>query len=138
MIFRFGDFINEANDSISFIDAAVIALKENENRPMSAKEIWDYIQKNDIIKSRGKTPWITLNTVMSRFSKNTKLDLDIQNRNPERIEIFEIVSRSPIKFILINEDFENSSVKNDSDIENYVQQEEEIQKIKVLNNLIKS
>jgi hypothetical protein len=131
MIFRFGDFINEANDSISFIDAAVIALKENENRPMSAKEIWDYIQKNDIIKSRGKTPWITLNTVMSRFSKNTKLDLDIQNRNPERIEIFEIVSRSPIKFILINEDFENSSVKNDSDIENYVQQEEEIQKIKV-------
>lgn len=133
MVYRFQDFLNESSDSITFIDAAVLTLKENGNKPMSAKEIWDYISKNDIIMSKGKTPWITLNTVMSRFSKNTKLDLTLQNRNPDKIEIFEIIQRNPLKFILLDENYAETKVKNDSEIENYVQsqEEEKIEKIKI-------
>lgn len=133
MVYKFEDFLNESSDSITFIDAAVLTLKENGNKPMSAKEIWDYILENSIISSKGKTPWITLNTVMSRFSKNTKLDLTLQNRNPDKIEIFEIVQRSPLKFILLDENYAQTVVKNDSEIENYVQDQEEVKvdKIKV-------
>jgi hypothetical protein len=133
MVYKFQDFLNESSDSITFIDAAVLTLKENGNKPMSAKEIWDYISKNDIIISKGKTPWITLNTVMSRFSKNTKLDLTLQNRNPDKIEIFEITQRNPLKFILLDENYAETTVKNDSEIENYVQsqEEEKIEKIKI-------
>jgi hypothetical protein len=133
MVYKFEDFLNESSDSITFIDAAVLTLKENENKPMSAKEIWNYISKNNIISSKGKTPWITLNTVMSRFSKNTKLDLTLQNRNPDKIEIFEIVKRSPLMFILLDENYTETLVKTDTEIENYVQAQEEdkIDKIKV-------
>lgn len=53
MVYKFEDFLNESSDSITFIDAAVLTLKENGNKPMSAKEIWDYISKNDIIISKG-------------------------------------------------------------------------------------
>lgn len=133
MVYKFQDFLNESSDSITFIDAAVLTLKENDNKPMSAKEIWDYIIKNSIISSKGKTPWITLNTVMSRFSKNTKLDLTLQNRNPDKIEIFEIVQRSPLKFILLDENYAETIIKNDSEIENYVQDQEDVkvEKIKI-------
>jgi hypothetical protein len=126
MVYKFSEFTNESkSSSITFIDAAILTLKSNDNKPMTAKEIWSYISKNNITESGGKTPWITMNTVMSRFSKNTKLDLSLQNRNPDNIEIFEIVQRNPLKFILINENYAKKEVNSDVEIENYVQAQEE-------------
>ena len=80
----------------TFISASINVLKFFENKPMSAKEIWDHIEKNGIYKTSGKTPAASLNTIMSGSSINSN------NSNKSKKMIFECVGDKPIKYRLIN------------------------------------
>ena len=81
---------------MNFTKAAIRILKDNTNSPLSAKEIWAQIEKRGIIESKGKTPWATLNTILSRKSKNNNFKKDDGNY------LFEIVSDKPRKYQLID------------------------------------
>ena len=80
----------------TFISASIQVLKNFENVPMSAKEIWDHIEKIGSYKAVGKTPAASLYTIMSGSSINSN------NSNKSKKLIFESVGTNPIKFKLIN------------------------------------
>ena len=84
------------NDNYTFISSAIKILKDFENLPMSAKEIWSEIEKQGIYKTDGKTPVASLNTIMSGHSINSN------NSNKSKKMYFECVGDKPIKYKLIN------------------------------------
>ena len=88
---------------MTFVEAAQEILKVNSNKPMTAKEIWNGIKKNNLITTKGKTPWATLYTQLLTYSSNSPIEAVILlKRNPKKINIFEIVDKSPMKFSLVN------------------------------------
>jgi hypothetical protein len=51
---------------MTFLEASRIVLENNLNKPMTASEIWDSIIEMELIKKYGKTPKLSLNTVLHR------------------------------------------------------------------------
>jgi hypothetical protein len=89
--------IDEVIDpGMTFIDAAKFILEEFGNKPMSNKEIWDEIDKRNLVRTGGKTPWASLNTIIL----NDCVDSPVKG-NKSR-DIFKIMDKSPAKFILNN------------------------------------
>jgi len=89
------DLVEDISDK-KLIVHAVDTLKEFDNTPMSAKEIWDKIEKKGVYKTNGKTPAATLSTIMLNASHNSKI------KNKSKKLIFECVGSNPIKFKLVN------------------------------------
>jgi hypothetical protein len=81
---------------MTFIDAAKFILDEFGNKPMTSKEIWDEIDKRNLVKTSGKTPQASLSTIIL----NDCLDSPV-NGNKSR-NIFKIVENNPNKYILNN------------------------------------
>ena len=50
----------------NLLDAAVIVLKKNDRHPMSARQIIEAVIQQALWTSKGRTPWLTLHTAMSR------------------------------------------------------------------------
>lgn len=75
---------------MTFAEAAIKIFNENSNQPLSSREIWNKISEQNLIKSNGKTPWASLNTILLYHSK------------PEynKTILFDIVSNNPMKFII--------------------------------------
>lgn len=80
----------------TFITAAIKILKDFENNPMSAKEIWSEIEKTGIYKTDGKTPAATLNSSLLSSSVNSSI------KNKSKKLYFECIGENPIKFRLVN------------------------------------
>ena len=95
---------------MTFIEAAQLILKQNNNTPMSAREIWDEIEEQDLVETSGATPWATLNAQMLSYSDNTNISRKKKNK------IFHIVSDNPAMFILINPELEVQSVPDEDEI----------------------
>jgi adenylate kinase family enzyme len=95
----------EINSKIkmTFINAAQLILKENDNRPMSSKEIWDIIDDRDLVETKGTTPWITLNADMLSYSDNSN------SKYKKKRKIFTIVETNPAKFKLIKNEVQDVS-----------------------------
>jgi len=89
------DDIEESN-KMTFIEAAQLILKQNDNEPMSARDIWDEIEEQDLVETSGATPWATLNASMLTYAENSR------SRTQRKIKLFHIVSDNPAMFILIN------------------------------------
>ena len=51
---------------MTFIEAAKLILCDNLNEPMTASEIWDKILEKSLITEYGKTPKLSLNTILHR------------------------------------------------------------------------
>lgn len=81
---------------MTFIEAATQVLRKS-NKAMSANEIWNEIQESNLYDSSGKTPHLSLNTIMLSSSNNSNI------KNKSKISFFTIVEKSPIKFKLIDE-----------------------------------
>jgi hypothetical protein len=81
---------------MTFIDAAKFILNEFENKPMTSKEIWDEIDKRSLVKTGGKTPQASLNSIILGECVDSPV-----NGNRSR-NIFKIVEKNPAKFILNN------------------------------------
>lgn len=77
---------------MKFIEAAIKVLSENGNQPMTSRQIWNEISNKGLVKTKGKTPWASLATILIYHSK------------PEykKTIYFDIVSKSPQKFIVSN------------------------------------
>ena len=75
----------ESVKKMTFIKAAQIILKDNDNEPMSASEICDEISKRELYKTEGQTSKDSLNNLMMTYTK-----------------LFKIVGGGPAKFILVN------------------------------------
>lgn len=79
---------------MTFLEAAIQILKENGNQPMKSKEIWSEISKKSLVKTSGKTPWASLNTIMLFHAKP-----EYKNKI-----YFKIHSKSPMRYILASLD----------------------------------
>jgi hypothetical protein len=92
---------------MTYIEAAIEILKQNGNHPMKSREIWDEISKQGLIKTKGKTPWASLNTLLLFHSR------------PEykKILYFKISSEKPLKFTILNLNVVNTSLEKDNVIE---------------------
>lgn len=77
---------------MKFTEAAIQVLSENGNQPMTSRQIWNEISNKGLVKTKGKTPWASLATILIYHSK------------PEykKTIYFDIVSNSPQKFIVSN------------------------------------
>lgn len=51
---------------MTFLEAAKIVLVDNLNSPMTASDIWDSIIERGLITEYGKTPKLSLNTILHR------------------------------------------------------------------------
>jgi len=51
---------------MTFLEASKIVLENNLNEPMTASEIWDVIMEMGLITEYGKTPKLSLNTILHR------------------------------------------------------------------------
>ena len=51
---------------MTFLEASKIILTDNLNNPMTASEIWDCIIEKNLITEYGKTPKLSLNTLLHR------------------------------------------------------------------------
>jgi hypothetical protein len=90
------DVLETEFDKMTFTDAAKFILQEFGNKPMTSREIWDEINKRNLVKTKGKTPWASINTIIL----NDCLDSPV-NGSKSR-DIFKIVDSNPAKFILNN------------------------------------
>jgi hypothetical protein len=88
---------------MTFLEASTKILKDNNNQPMSSRDIWEEIEKQSLVQTKGKTPWATLNASMLQSTIN---ETKISSKN--NTLLFKIVEKNPYKFILADE-----SVKND-------------------------
>ena len=88
---------------MTFKEAAIEILKKSDT-PMSASEIWDEIVKLDLIKSNGKTPSATLNSIIL-YNSNSPF-------NKKGEIIFEIISKNPMRYKLIDDTKEDLSEDN--------------------------
>jgi hypothetical protein len=93
---KISPILTDSEKDHTFISASIQVLKKFENIPMTAKEIWDHIEKTGIYKTDGKTPAATLNSLMSSSSVNSN------NSNKSKKLIFECVGEKPIKYRLLN------------------------------------
>ena len=110
---------------MTFIEAAIIILRDSGNLPMTATEIWDKIKISNInFKTNGKSPISTLTALMSRSSINS--DVSYARKNPK----FEILdNHKPVKFRLI--DFKASFDINKEEV-----QEIELEEKEFVNNIL--
>lgn len=88
---------------MTFIDAAKLILNEFGNKPMTSREIWDEISKRNLVKTGGKTPWISLNTLILSDCVDSPV-AGSKSRN-----LFRMVDRNPTRFILNN--YMSNSIK---------------------------
>jgi hypothetical protein len=93
---------------MTFLESAIFALQSNGNQPMSARDIWKYLSTNNLVTSKGKTPWASINTLVGYYTKDCKFQ--DKTKNP----IFNQVSSAPAKFTLI--DFQNVDKEVDSSL----------------------
>jgi len=107
-------YLNELSDEkvisdrkMTFVEAAQLILKQNDNEPMSSHEIWDKIEEQDLVDTKGSTPWMTLNAQMLSYSDNTNISRKKKNK------IFTIVAENPAMFILIDADSEVQPVPDE-------------------------
>lgn len=105
---------------MTFLESAQEILRQNGNRPMSSKEIWNEIEEQKLVETKGKTPWASLNTILLYSSK----DSPINKKTLEKYnypEIFAIVDKNPMKFILLNyflfNKIEEEKIENNNKIE---------------------
>jgi hypothetical protein len=102
---------------MTFIEAAIEILKQNGNQPMNAKEIWNKISEQSLLKTNGKTPWASLNTILIKHSKpeyKKKLYFNIDSKKPLK---FTILDLNTIHIGIEKEDIEDS--KNEEKIPLY-------------------
>lgn len=86
---------------MTFIEAAKFVLEQKGNVPMTAGDIWTEIAKQRLVKTSGKTPHLTLNSVLCENSCNLdKVSPDRQSTN--KSSVFKIISTDPYKFIISN------------------------------------
>ena len=83
---------------MTFIDAAKQILIENNNLPMSPKEIWSKISEKKLVSTSGKTPQASLSTIMLYSSK----DSPCNEKDQYKIKYFEIIGNNPMKFRLLD------------------------------------
>lgn len=85
------------SEPYTFVEAAKFVLLENENKPMTSKEIWDRISELGLkLNSVGKTPQTSLSANLLYNSVNSNTEQRVKN------PIFEVTSVNPNKFILKN------------------------------------
>lgn len=65
---------------MTFLEAAKIILIDNLNDPMTASEIWNQIIERNLITEHGKTPKLSLNTILHR----SDLFLTIKDKPADR------------------------------------------------------
>lgn len=86
----------------TFKEAAIKALREVNNEPKTAKELWEIIDEHGWKQSNGKTPWATLRRVMGEHSdKKWESTPDGKDVIFKRLE-----ERTPQEFRLVTEDRE--------------------------------
>lgn len=90
---RFDDF---GERKYTYVDAAQLILKDNGNRPMTVREIWDQIADRNLVKYSGSTPWSSLS------SKIGGCCIDSGHRKKYGA-IFRIASENPRKYVLIDD-----------------------------------
>lgn len=96
--------LNEIIDlGMTFIEGAKFILEDLGNKPMTSKEIWDEIDKRNLVRTGGKTPWASLNTIIL----NDCVDSPVAGSKSRNL--FKMVDRNPARFILNN--YMSSSIK---------------------------
>ena len=98
-------------EKMTFIEAAQLILKQNDNTPMSANEIWEQIEDLDLVETSGVTPWASLLTIMLKSSDNGNV------AKKYKTKLFHIVSESPVMFILINAEQEVQPASEDDELD---------------------
>jgi hypothetical protein len=91
---------------MTFIEAAITILKKFNNKSLSSSEIWSKIEEENLVKSDGKTPWATLNTILLTNSNNS--NIKIRSKTP----ILTIEENSkPQKFSLLLDEIEKNTIQ---------------------------
>jgi len=101
---------------MTFLESARKVLKENNNLPMTSRDISNKIYEKNLMVSSGKTPWASLNTVLLFHSKD-----EYKNK----INYFRISSSRPNRYCLLDHEVEKDSqtpvthdpIIDDSDID---------------------
>ena len=88
--------VDTVSKKMTFIEAAQLILKQNDNTPMSANEIWEQIEDLDLVKTKSVNPSHTLNANILAYSDNSNVSKKYKNK------LFHVVSTNPAMFILIN------------------------------------
>ena len=100
--------IGKVTQKMTFIEAAQLILKQNDNKPMTALEIWEEANTQNLVETLGKTPKATMNAQMIVYSDNTTAIGKKKN------SIFRIIEDRPYKFILLNPNGEVQPVPDES------------------------
>ena len=96
---------------MTFIKSTEIILKQNGNLPMTSRQIWDKIKQQNLINTKGKTPWASLNTILLLNSTNS----NVKKRSGS---FFEIVETNPNKFRILDYNPGYTNIEDKELIEN--------------------
>ena len=103
--------VDTVSKKMTFIEAAQLILKENDNTPMSANEIWEQIEDLDLVKTKSVNPSHTLNANILAYSDNSNVSKKYKNK------LFHVVSTNPAMFILINPENEVQPASEDDEFD---------------------
>ena len=89
-------FNTSQSNALTFVQAAIRVLREMDNKPLTSSQIWQYIVDNNIpLKSKGKTPELSLNALLQRSSENSKFAYKVDK------PLFRVIDNvSPSQFVL--------------------------------------
>jgi hypothetical protein len=99
--------VDKDSKKYTFIEAAQLILKQNDNKPMTALEIWEEVNTQNLVETIGKTPKASMNAQLIVYSDNTTAIGKKKN------SIFRIIEDRPYKFILLNPNGEVQPVPDD-------------------------
>lgn len=85
-----------SNNNLTFTEAAKLVLRENNNKPMTASDIWDKISNLNLYKSNGDTPKASMASILGAHSLNST------HKVKGKDIIFIASDDKPRKFILKN------------------------------------
>ena len=98
---------------MTFIKSTEIILKQNGNLPMTSRQIWDKIKQQNLINTKGKTPWASLNTILLLNSTNS----NVKKRSGS---FFEIVETNPNKFRILDYNPGYTNIEDKEDMEEVI------------------
>lgn len=94
---------------MTFNNAAVIVLKQ-EQKELTAREIWTLIEEQNLIQSTGTTPVASLSAILGAYSINSK------HKKPSKFPLFFRIEGRPDKFKLL-ENCDTSDLDSITEIE---------------------
>lgn len=107
---------------MTFLEGAIEILRQKNNREMTATEIWTEIAKQNLVKTKGKTPEASLGAILYRYTKDGDYNQTLFNATgyPKKYSLINFIKEKKLIYQITSKELNWQKVsvfQNDNNIE---------------------